>query len=291
MVMEDQKHLYDRDRPLERVNLIAEHFKTNSVITIVGSGNSAHVCAALFHDNTDGAVTTQILTSTPEVWSPTPAVRFLGHDEKKVLQKGKIALASANPADVIPNADIVLYTGPVHATTETFKKIKPYVDVKKTIVGTIFAQGLVHISAVRTFGKEVRFFALRNIPWLCRCIEKGKLAEIVGPKTSLEAISLNCAVNEVDWFERTIEPLFTCQKIGRHEPRITVMPDFCPIIFNPANQIIHPAAYWGHFRRFDGVHGMKWSTDTSAGDISNPGARSVSLLNGVSSGTGVFSDT
>merc|ERR1712157_20076 len=39
---------------------------------------------------------------------------------------------------------------------------------------------------------------------------------------------------------------------GRREPVVTLVEDFCPIVFNPANQIIHPAAYWGLFRGWHG---------------------------------------
>lgn len=31
-----------------------------------------------------------------------------------------------------------------------------------------------------------------------------------------------------------------------------ILPDFCPVVFNPANQIIHPARYWSLFRKWDG---------------------------------------
>ena len=75
--------------------------------------------------------------------------------------------------EVLPNADVVLWTGPVYATKKIFESIKPHIDLKKTCVGTIFGQGLVHVSAIRVFGPSVKFFALRNIPWLCRMTEKG----------------------------------------------------------------------------------------------------------------------
>jgi len=80
-------------------------------------------------------------------------------------------------------------------------------------------------------------------------VEKGKRSEIVGPKTSIEAMSINLPN---DYLTSTIQPLFTCQKIGIQEPVINLLPDFTPIIFNPANQIIHPAVYWSHFRSFNG---------------------------------------
>ncbi|CAD7926389.1 unnamed protein product [Amoebophrya sp. A120] len=224
------------------------------VVTLIGSGNSAHVCASLFEKNTAGNVETQLLTSDPAVWVENPEVVF----PNGARQYGKISKKSDNPADVIPNADIVLWTGPVFCTVSVFEKIKPFVDVQRTKIGTIFGQGLVHLSASRVFGPHVKFFALRNIPWLCRLVEKGRKCEIVGPKTTLDVALLGFEEFEKENFlQEQLHPLFHCfHGIGKAEPVLQLLPDFTPIVFNPANQIIHPAAYWGHFRSFDGVNGL-----------------------------------
>jgi len=215
------------------------------VVTIVGGGNSGHVCAALFHENLKGDVVTQLLTTKPEAWSSEPVVSFPDGS----TQRGKIDKISNDPKDVIPNADIVLWTGPVNATKECFERLRPYINARKTAVGTIFAQGLSHLVAHRTFGPEVKFFALRNIPWLCRTVKMGFESAIVGPKTSIGIMCMNL---DEDWVKSRIEPLFVVQKTGKWEPVIEVLPDFCPIVFNPANQIIHPARYWAMFRHWKG---------------------------------------
>jgi len=243
------------------------------VITLVGSGNSAHVCAALFEANARAAranVVTQVLSSTPEAWLKHPEVMFPTSltGGKAVTQRGTISKVSSNPAELLPESDIVMWTGPVYATNHIFEKVKPYIDVTRTVVGTIFAQGLVHVSAVRTFGPDVRFFALRNIPWLCRMVEKGRLSEIVGPKSSIEAVGMNLPPT---YLQEHLEPLFYSQKIGLCEPKIRMITDFCPIIFNPANQIIHPAVYWSHFRHFNGVDALERKPDPLNGDRPHPG--------------------
>lgn len=124
----------------------------------------------------------------------------------------------------------MLWTGPVHATKECFESIRPYIDPRRTAVGTIFAQGLIHLLAHRTFGPEVRFFALRNIPWLCRTVKHGEESQIVGPKSSIGIMCMNL---DEEWVKARLEPLFVVQKTGRWEPVIDVLPDFCPIVFNP----------------------------------------------------------
>jgi len=127
--------------------------------------------------------------------------------------------------------------------------LRPHLNVRRTAVGTIFAQGLVHVLAQREFGPNARFFALRNIPWLCRCVKLGEESEIVGTKKSISVVTVN--LNSA-WVKSQLEPLFLVTSMGRKEPVIDMLPDFCPIVFNPANQIIHPAAYWGLFRHWQG---------------------------------------
>lgn len=216
-------------------------------VTLIGSGNSAHVCAGLIHSNTSGQWRVQMLTRHPDVFGGRDPTVTL---QDGVLRTGKIAKITSVPAEVIPNSDLVIWTGPVHNTKSVYENIAPYVDHKRTVVSTIFGQGLSHILAVRVFGPQVRYVALRNIPWLCRCTKRGYSSEIVGAKTSIEASTINVSQK---WVTENMQPLF----ITPHGPVINVLPDFCAIVFNPANQIIHPAVYWGLFRRWNGVDPMK----------------------------------
>eukprot|EP00931_Biecheleriopsis_adriatica_P110181 TRINITY_DN8444_c0_g1_i1.p1 TRINITY_DN8444_c0_g1~~TRINITY_DN8444_c0_g1_i1.p1 ORF type:complete len:446 (-),score=78.66 TRINITY_DN8444_c0_g1_i1:127-1464(-) len=243
---------------MKRVNHIAAHVNLRPVasqsgkqagemiVTLLAAGNSGHVCAALIDENTKGRVKVQLLTSRPDQWqNKRPIVRFPDGQ----VQEGRLHRVSSDPAELIPQSDIVLWTGPVNATKEVFTNIQPYLDPRKTAVGTIFAQGLIHLLAQRTFGPLVRFFALRNIPWLCRVVKVGCESEIVGAKSSIGIMTTNL---DEAWVKQELEPLFVVQKTGKWEPVIELLPDFCPIVFNPANQIIHPARYWALFRKWNG---------------------------------------
>ena len=217
------------------------------VVTIIGGGNSGHVTCALLKENLKGNVVVQLLTTVPEMFEDK---RITCEFPNGATQTGSIDVVSSDPEEVIPQSDVVLWTGPVNRTKAVFERLNGLFDVKKTAVGTIFAQGLSHLVAYRVFGPKVRFFALRNIPWLCRTITKGKRCAIVGPKTSIEANVVNL---DESFLKDVIEPMFVTQHVGVWEPVIEQMPDFCPIVFNPANQIIHPARYYGMFKNFTGV--------------------------------------
>lgn len=217
------------------------------VVTLIAGGNSGHVCAALIEENTQGRVKVQLLTSRPEKFaSKTIVAKFPDGS----TQTGHLHKVSDDPAELIPQSDIVIWTGPVNTTKEIFEQIRPHVNPKKTAIGTIFAQGLVHLLAHRVFGPDVKFFALRNIPWLCRVVTVGQECEIVGAKSSIGVMTVGLSEK---WVKNELEPLFVVQKTGKWEPVIELFPDFCPIVFNPANQIIHPARYWGLFRNWRGL--------------------------------------
>eukprot|EP00397_Hematodinium_sp_SG-2012_P038470 GEMP01041852.1.p1 GENE.GEMP01041852.1~~GEMP01041852.1.p1 ORF type:complete len:416 (+),score=86.18 GEMP01041852.1:66-1313(+) len=236
---------------MDRLNQICAHVtaggnrKKPCVITIVGAGNSGLVCAGLFHGNMNGNIVVQLLTSTPEICSRHPTVTL---PDGSVLT-GYVSKISSNKEELVGNADVVLWTGPVSATKEVFESIQPYCS-KNTIIATIFAQGLVHLLAARIFGRDVSFVAMRNIPWLCRTTKKGCAAEIVGAKQNIQVVGMN--VSDA-WVMTDFEPLFQVTGAdGRRQPTIELIPDFTPIVFNPANQIIHPARYWAIFRKFAG---------------------------------------
>jgi len=217
------------------------------IVTLVAAGNSGHVCAGLIDGNTKGRVKVQLLTNRPDIWqNKRPIVKFPDGQ----TQEGLVSRVSCDPAELIPQSHIVLWTGPVNGTKEVFDNLRPYLDTKRTAIGTIFAQGLIHLLAQRTFGPQVRFFALRNIPWLCRVVKVGVESEIVGAKSSIGVMTLNL---DESWVKTELEPLFVVQKTGKWEPVIDLLPDFCPIVFNPANQIIHPARYWAMFRNWNGT--------------------------------------
>jgi opine dehydrogenase len=152
---------------------------------------------------------------------------------------------SANPADVVPGSDIVIWCGPVVATKEAFEKLAPFVQPTAThtvYMGVLFAQGCVHLLAKKVLGPNVPFFAFQNIPWLCRTITPGKVCEIIGKKkyTSVATSKINFS-----WLRRALEP-----NLGNVQ--MMSLFDFSAIVLNPANQIIHPARYWGIFKDWNG---------------------------------------
>lgn len=213
------------------------------IITIVGAGNGGHVLAGLAGANP--GVSVRMLTRRPELFkSLTMEVNRPGIGGGPSIV-GKIDRVGSEPADIVPGSDIVIWCGPVVATKAVFESLAPYVQptsTHTTYVGCLFAQGCVHLLARKVFGTEVPFFAFQNIPWLCRTLVPGVKCEIIGRK---EYTAAACHRVNFNWLRRALEPC-----LG--EVKMVQLDDFAAIVLNPANQIIHPARYWGIFKDWDG---------------------------------------
>ena len=212
------------------------------ILTIVGAGNGGHVLAALAGSLPN--VQVRMLTRRPEIFkSRTVSVERPGIMGGPTIT-GRLHAVSSDPAAVIPGSSLVIWCGPVVSTPSVFRNIAPVLKTcnPKPVVGVLFAQGCVHLLAKKELGVDTPFFALQNIPWLCRVLVPGEKASIVGNK-----VHTNAAVHRVDFdqLRRVLEPCFGGVKLR-------LLPDFASIVLNPANQIIHPARYWAIFKDWDG---------------------------------------
>ena len=93
----------------------------------------------------------------------------------------RISVASSDPAKVIPGSNLVIWCGPVVSTPDVLRKLAPTIQAcnPKPVVGILFAQGCVHLLAKKELGVDTPFFALQNIPWLCRTVDPGRKARLV----------------------------------------------------------------------------------------------------------------
>jgi hypothetical protein len=246
------------------------------VLAVVGAGNGGHVLCGLAGSNPN--IEVRLLTRRPDLFRdrlveverpgmfsidvvlnlPLPlCCIFLpsNHHSSSIFRSivgimggptvvGRISVVSSNAADVIPGSNLVIWCGPVVSTPDVLKNLAPTLKAcnPKPVVGILFAQGCVHLLAKKVLGADTPFFALQNIPWLCRTVDPGRKASIVGNK-----VHTALAVHRVD-FDYLVKNFEPC--LGGVKLRL--LPDFASIVLNPANQIIHPARYWGIFKDWDG---------------------------------------
>ena len=167
-------------------------------ICICGGGNLGHVVSGYLGAKSD--VNVGILTRHPERWARQLEITL--PDGSSV--KGKLAVVTKEPQDIIPQAEIVLLCLPGMYIRSEIENIKPYLK-STTIIGSIvsstgfFFQTHELIPSQPTFG-------LQRVPFIARTEEYGHKAHLLGFKSSLNVVIENYA--DVEKLRSTLEHLF-----------------------------------------------------------------------------------
>ncbi len=225
------------------------------VITIVGGGSSAHVLVPLL---SKAGHTINILTGRPIDWSRNVEVQFQSCEGgiKKIF-KGTLNSISDRPIDVIPQSDIVILCMPVSKYREALHRIASYITDKEGIfIGAIYGQAgfnwMVDEIKQKYGLKNVTYFAIGLLPWICRTIEYGRVGVTYGPK-KVNVV----AVSNLQYFPYLNNILLQdiCERwfdTGAFVPS----DNFLSLTLSVDNQIIHPSRSYGLFLRYGG----RWKT-------------------------------
>lgn len=224
-------------------------------VTVVGGGASAHVLVPFL---SGAGHTVQLLTRQPDRWSSDIRLELQSIDQE-VLQTfaGTLSRVSDDPAEIIPQSDIVVLCMPVCAYRAALHQIAPHLRSDPEVaVGTIYGQAGFNWMVdeiVSEYGLEsVVSFAVGLIPWICRVREYGSVGVTYGCKEVNVA-----AVSPRDRFQQLNDSFFTaiCQQWLGAGP-FEQSDSFLSLTLSVDNQIIHPSRCYGLFQRYGG----KWSS-------------------------------
>lgn len=223
-------------------------------VTIVGGGSSAHILIPFLFE---AGKKIHLLTRRPESWSDSVVTCELQCGVTANVTKhheGKIHKKSSDPADVIPDADVIILCMPVHQYRAALTRLAPYIQRSKeeVFVGAIYGQAgvnwMVHEMERENNLTNIVAFSIGLIPWVCRTIEYGsKAANYGGKEVNVVAVS------PLDKFERlneiflediSLKPM----KIGK----FTQACNFLSLTLSVDNQIIHPARCYGLWKKDGG---------------------------------------
>lgn len=153
-------------------------------IVICGGGGLGHTCSAML--STREGVIVDLLTNHPEKWNHT----FTVNAPDKGAITGRLHTISSNPADVIPNADWVIFCLPAFLVEENILKIKSYLTPEKTL-GCIVAYTGFFFFAHNHLPANTKLFGLQRVPYISRVVEYGKEANLLGYRDQLIAATEN----------------------------------------------------------------------------------------------------
>jgi opine dehydrogenase len=159
---------------------------TGVTTCIVGGGNSAHVLVSLL---SEAGHRVHLLTRRPDDWQDEVVCHVFADHAEEVVHKGRLHTVSSNPADVVPQADIVVLCLPVHQYRPALNRIAPFINrTKETVfVGAMYGQAgfnwMVDTDVVREYRHgNVAPFAIGSIPWICRITGYGRSVNNYGAK-------------------------------------------------------------------------------------------------------------
>jgi hypothetical protein len=231
--------------------------KKPTTVCIVGGGNSAHILVPFLAESGHRV---HLLTRRPHDWHDIVACELTNAHTNEVLRThiGKIDVISSDPAEVIPDADVVILCMPVHSYRPSLESLAPFLnrEKKEIFVGAMYGQAgfnwMVHDIEKKHNLTNITIFAVGSIPWICRTIEYGKNAANYGGKQ----INL-VAVTPADRFDRLNEAfLRDISTVPLGTGLFLQACSFLSLTMSVDNQIIHPSRSYGLWQKYGG----KWAT-------------------------------
>ena len=195
-------------------------------ICICGGGNLGHVVTGYLAAKKDYEVS--LLTRHPECWSRTLQIYT---PEGKTLES-TIHHLSANPADLIPQADIILLCLPGYGIADTLKAIRPYLR-PQTAVGSIVSSTGFFFEAMDILPPTTTLFGFQRVPFIARLEEYGKSAHLLGYKPSLNiaAYPQPLPIGSGEWLVNTISEMF--------DTPVTLLGSHYEVSLTNSNPLLH----------------------------------------------------
>jgi len=217
-----------------------------------------------------------ILTSRPQLFNESiVADTRKSNWESKGDMTGRINRVSNKASDVIPGSNIVLICSPAHTRFDIFRQINDLLP-DGCLLGSIFGQGAFDWQAQHALGgtqelmrRNITLFSLQYVPFICKAVDYGKRAIIIGPKKHLYCTSF--PIERVHYACSAMSLAFGIPSIP--------IPGFLNLTLTPSNQIIHPGRVYAHFKDWDGESTFEASEmPLLYEDLTEEGAHEIQLL-------------
>ena len=212
-------------------------------VCICGGGNLGHVVTGFLAAHQDCEVS--LLTRHPERWQHQLEIST---PEGEKLQ-GTIQHITSNPAEVIPEADIVLFCLPGFSIREELKLIRPHLSAK-TAVGTVVSSTGFFFEAMAILPATTPLFGFQRVPFIARTIEYGRSAALLGYKPTLHV-----AIEQTE----DKEPLRALIEHLLHTPTV-LMQSHYEVSLTNSNPLLHPSRLYAMWK--DWHEGMVYPEHT-----------------------------
>lgn len=215
-------------------------------VLVCGGGNGAHVMAGLSASRPDVDVRWMSLFRDEIDRIGAAMGDSLELKTPDGTLTGRPKILSKDPAQVVPGADIIIFSMPAFAHAEYFEKIAPHLDPNCVVVGMPGQFGFQFQASalLGERGASCSILCFETMPWACRILSFGKQVEILGTKGSIST-SFNPgtrdaeAPNAVAMMQRLLGPL----------PVIDLADNYLGVnLFT----VVHPPIMYGQWKNWDG---------------------------------------
>jgi hypothetical protein len=223
-----------------------------SVITICGGGNGGHALAVVASQHFDGDID-WLVGSEEKAGLLRRGMSADGLHSTGVITASahRLRTISADPAEVVPNADMVMIVVPAYVHALVLRRIKPYVS-DATMIGCLPTRGCFEFEAAqlvpRDGGTRRRIFGLQTLPWSTRVVTPGEVVNIGAAKAEVVLAALPAG-------DGTGIAARLSEILGTH---VVPTEGFLNLTLGNPGQFIHPGLMYGHFHSW---HGEEFDQD------------------------------
>lgn len=239
------KENYDQKSNSSNKYRIGENCIKN--ICIVGAGNEGHYLMALLGSNKDLKVS--VLTSKADGFQKEIVCHNVQSDEYIV---GRLEKASTEPKDVIPMADVVIFTVPTNGCEKYLRKIEPHINRPGVVLVFIPGTGGVEYMAKKLVEEK-------------KCIIVGSQRVPSGTKVTKRGATVDALDKRRDIRIATLPNNYckdACQFISNTFGIKTIqLPNYLAVTFTPSNAIIHTTRLYALFHGYQ--DGQEYETRLS----------------------------
>jgi hypothetical protein len=215
-------------------------------VTICGSGNAAHALAVVASQNLDVDID-WLAGSGHKADLLRAAVSARGLHSTGVITASadRLRTISADPAQVIPSADLVMIVVPAFAHAAVLSRITPYLG-DRTVIACMPARGGFEFQAAQLASRHratrPTICGLQTLPWSTRVVSFGEAVHIGAVKSEVVLAAL--PANDGPELAARLSALLGTQVVATES--------FISLTLGNPGQLIHPGLMYGHFRRWGG---------------------------------------
>lgn len=206
-------------------------------ICVIGGGNIGHYLIAIAGSR---GYEVSLFTSAPEKWNH----KIVSHDKVHGIDTtGTLVMASNNPEEVIPGADILLVALPSNAYSDVFGRIKPYI-ASGTYIGFIPGTGGAEFLCADLVKNGCTLFGTQRVPSGTSIVAYGKEVNSLGSRKDLRVATMSMitgdsATKEVSSFMQNMLDIDTI-----------TLPNYLAVTLTPSNPILHTSRLYSIFKEY-----------------------------------------